>query len=231
MYATVESVVDLLAARHSCRYLAAFIACVGLATASESYAEWYAAGQFGINFADRLSNIAGTGGLSNPSIEPRFSSFDLANSYTYGGKLGNFIGNGWFGIELDVFHSTPNIKQLDEIAGTHMRVTSVGLNFIARYPGLTYQPYVGVGGAMVIGHISSAPNYQHDTDVTSGLNLLGGLRAFVTPYVAVFVEYKYTQATFQFDQAFGSAGGFSGDYKAQQLLFGISYHFSFFTGR
>lgn len=205
--------------------------CLPAFSPGDAHGEWYAAGQFGVNFADRLTDIGGTGGLSNPAIEPRFSAFDLKNSLTYGAKLGNFPGNGWFGIELDAFHSTPHIKQLDDIAGTHMRVTTVGLNFIARYPGATYQPYVGVGGAMLIGHLSDAPAYRHDTDVTSGLNVLAGLRAFVTPYVAIFAEYKYTQATFRFDQAFGAAGGFTGDYKAQQLLFGISYHFSSLTGR
>jgi opacity protein-like surface antigen len=64
--------------------------------------------------------------------------------------------------------------------------------------------------------------------VAAGLNLLAGIRAFVTPYVALFTEYKFTQATFRFDQAFngfGTQGGFVGDYRAQQLVVGVSYHF------
>jgi opacity protein-like surface antigen len=55
--------------------------------------------------------------------------------------------------------------------------------------------------------------------------LLAGLRAFVTPYVAVFTEYKYTRGVLTFSEAFGSTGGFSGDYHAQQVVFGVSYHF------
>lgn len=187
-------------------------------------AEWYVAGQFGANFADRLTDVAGTNGL----VGARAPDFDLKNSFTYGGKVGYFPGNGWVGVELDAFHTTPHIKNLDDVPGIHMRVTSAGLNFIARYPGVTFQPYAGVGAAAIIAHISNSPTTRSDSEVTGGLNLLAGIRAFVTPYVAVFTEYKLTQATLRFDQAFsgfGTAGGFMGDYRAQQLVVGVSYHF------
>lgn len=193
-------------------------------------AEWYVAGQFGLNFADRLSDVSGTNQLAGM----RAPDFDLKNSYTYGAKIGYFPGHGWFGLELDAFHSTPHIKNLDEIPGIHMRVTQVGLNLIARYPGVTFQPYAGIGTGIVIARVSgaglvsgvpNAPPTRSDSDVTSGLTLLAGLRAFVTPYVAVFTEYKYTGATLQFDRAFGTVGGFSGDYRAQHVVFGVSYHF------
>lgn len=193
-------------------------------TRDEASAEWYVAGQFGANFADRLTDVAGTNGLTGA----RAPDFDLKNSFTYGGKIGYFPGNGWVGVELDAFHTTPHIKNLDDIPGIHMRVTSVGLNFIARYPGVTFQPYAGVGAAAIIAHISNSPTTRSDSEVTGGLNLLAGVRAFVTPYVAVFTEYKLTQATLRFDQAFsgfGTAGGFMGDYRAQQLVVGVSYHF------
>jgi opacity protein-like surface antigen len=193
-------------------------------TRHEASAEWYVAGQFGANFADRLTDVGGTNGLAGA----RAPDFDLKNSFTYGGKVGYFPGNGWVGVELDAFHTTPHIKNLDDVPGIHMRVTSAGVNFIARYPGVTFQPYAGVGAAAIIAHISNSPTTRSDSELTGGLNLLAGIRAFVTPYVAVFTEYKLTQATLRFDQAFsgfGTAGGFMGDYRAQQLVVGVSYHF------
>lgn len=39
-------------------------------------AEWYVAGEAGVNFADRLANISGTGILAG--VVPRDQSFDLA---------------------------------------------------------------------------------------------------------------------------------------------------------
>jgi len=202
--------------------LLCILICAG--TGHRASAEWYVAGQFGVNFADRLTDVNGTNGFAGS----RAPDFDLKNSYTYGGKVGYFPGHGWLGIELDAFHTTPHIKNLDNIPGIHMRVTSAGVNLIARYPGVTFQPYAGIGAAAIFAHISDSPTTQSDSSVTGGMNVLAGMRAFVTPYIAIFTEYKLTQATLRFDQAFsgfGTPGGFMGDYRAQQVLVGVSYHF------
>jgi opacity protein-like surface antigen len=180
------------------------------------------AGNVGVNFADRLTGISGTGDLTG--VEPRSPDFDLKNSISYGAKLGYFPEHSWFGIEGEVLQTTPHIKNLDNDPGIHLRVTTVGVNFLARYPGRTFQPYVGVGVGTAIAHLSDTATVQSDTDVTSGWNVLAGLRGFVTPYVAIFTEYKYTGATLRFNQAF-STGGFEGVYRAQHVLVGISYHF------
>lgn len=185
------------------------------------FAEWYVAGQFGANLADRLSDIRGTGDLSGF----RAPDFDLQNSFLYGGKVGMFPGNGWLGVELDAFHSTPHIKNLDDVPGIHMRVTNVGVNLLARYPGVTFQPYAGIGVGAAIARIGESATTRGNTDVSSAVNVLVGMRAFITPYVAVYTEYKYSQSTFDFDQAFGPTSGFNGDYDAHILVTGLSYHF------
>jgi opacity protein-like surface antigen len=184
-------------------------------------AEYYVAGQVGVNFADRLKNIEGTGSLLNLQAP----DFDLKNSVSYGAKLGYFPGNGPTGVELDVFNSQPNIKNLDDVPGIHLGVTNVGVNLLLRYPGQTFQPYVGIGGALLIARLSESATTRSDTDVGFGFNVLGGVRAFITPYVAIFTEYKFTNGTLTFDDAFGPVGGFSGDYQVQNVMVGVSYHF------
>ncbi len=188
-----------------------------------AHAEWYVAGNAGVNFADRLMNITGTGGLEG--VTPRDPNFDLANSISYGGKLGYFPQHYWIGIEGEILHTTPHIKSLDNDPGIHLRLTTVGVNLIVRYPGRTFQPYVGIGGGLAIARIGDTPTVQSDTTVAGGWNVLAGLRAFVTPHIAIFTEYKYTEARLQFDQAFGAVGGFEGTYTAQHALAGLSYHF------
>ena len=192
-------------------------------------AEMYVAGYGGVNFADRINTIGGTGpqaGRQGP-----FEDFDLQNSITYGAKVGYFPGHSWFGIEGDVFHTTPHIKGLPATAsfpadpGIHFRVTTVGVNLIARYPGRTFQPYVGAGIGAAIAHIGDTSTVRSDTDVAAAWNLLFGLRTFITPKIAIFGEYKYTGASFRFDDAFGPDGGFAGNYRTQHLLGGLSYHF------
>jgi opacity protein-like surface antigen len=186
-------------------------------------AEWYVAGQVGPTFADSLKNIGGTGPLS--SITPPDTNWDLKNSLAYGAKLGYFGGNGWFGLEGEIFNTTPHIKQIADVPGTHLRVTTVALNFIGRYPGVTFQPYAGIGFGLLFAHLSDSATKQSDSDTSSGLNLLAGLRFFVTPYVSMFTEYKFQQATFIFDKTFRPTGGFIGDYRAQHLMLGVGYHF------
>ena len=203
--------------------VAAWLSIATFGMPSPASAEWYVAGDVGANFADRLTGISGTNGLEGLQAP----DFDLKNSVSYGAKLGYFVEHSWFGIEGEVLQTTPHIKNLDDVPGIHLRVTTVGVNFLARYPGRTFQPYAGVGMGAVIAHLSdsAANEIQSNTDVTSGWNVLAGLRAFVTPYVAVFTEYKYTGATLRFDQAFVTGGGFEGSYRAQHVLVGLSYHF------
>lgn len=192
-------------------------------------AEMYVAGTAGVNFADRINSIAGTDGQAG--VQGPLADFDLQNSITYGAKIGYFPSHSWYGIEGEVFHTTPHIKGLPRTSdaeatpGVYFRVTTVGVNFIARYPGRTIQPYVGAGIGAGIAHIGNTAFVQSGTDVAAAWNVLAGLRAFVTPKIAVFTEYKYTGATFNFDEGLRDLGGFSGNYRAQHVLGGLSYHF------
>ncbi|HZS10770.1 MAG TPA: outer membrane beta-barrel protein [Nitrospirales bacterium] len=189
---------------------------------TDTGAEWYVAGQGGAAFADRLTNIDGTGSLRGL----RAPDFDLKNSAMIGAKLGYFPGHGWVGVEGEAFHTSPHIKELPGVApGIHLRVTTVALNLVVRYPGVSIQPYAGMGIGIMMARLGESATTQKDNDTRTGLNLLAGVRFFVTPYVSVFTEYKLSQASFRFDQAFGATSGFIGDYTVQFTSFGIAYHF------
>jgi opacity protein-like surface antigen len=164
----------------------------------------YIAGYGGVNFGDRINSIAGTGGRAG--TPGPLADFDLQNSITYGGKVGYFPGHSWYGIEAEAFHTTPHIKSFDDDPTTP-----------------SFDPDTGVGAA--IARIGDSIALRSDTDVTPAWNVLVGLRAFVTPKIAIFTEYKYTGATFKFDQALPPDAGFSGNYRAQHILGGLSYHF------
>ena len=41
--------------------------------------------------------------------------------------------HGSLGFELDVFHSTPHVKNLGDSPGIHLAVTNVGANILLRY--------------------------------------------------------------------------------------------------
>jgi opacity protein-like surface antigen len=202
-------------------FLSVLLLAVLSSIAVPAQAEWYVAGQAGYSFADSLRNVKGTGGLSGLEAP----DFDMKNSLAYGGKVGVYPFHGSLGFELDVFHSTPHIKNLDDVPGIHLAVTNVGANILFRYPGTTFQPYLGLGPGILIAHLNRSATTESDTQVSVGFNFLTGVRAFVTPNVALFTEYKYTDAKFGFNGAFGSVGGFNSTYRAHQLFVGVSYHF------
>ncbi len=206
--------------RRQC-FLSLFILTAVSTIALPVQAEWYVAGQAGHSFADSLRNVTTTGPFSGIALQ----DFDMKNSLVYGGKVGVYPFHGSLGFELDVFHSTPHMKNLDSSPGVHLAVTNVGANILLRYPGVTFQPYLGVGPAILIARLSRSVETQPDTQVSIGFNFLTGIRTFVTPKVALFTEYKYTDAKFGFDHAFGSFGGFDSTYRAHQLFVGVSYHF------
>jgi len=184
-------------------------------------AEWYAAAQLGANFADPIRNVRGSGSLAGLDAP----NFNLTTSPAFGGKVGLFPNHGMLGLELDVSHSTPHIKNLDDVPGIHLAVINIGPSVVLRYPGLTWQPYIGGGPAVLVARLGRSSTTESDTQVSIGANLLVGIRAFVTPKVALFTEYKYTDSTFRFGGAFGPVGGFDGTYRAHQLFMGLSYHF------
>src|SRR5919201_2834399 len=140
-----------------------FFSCFStIILSNAAHAEWYVAGQVGPTFADALKNIGGTGSLA--TLTPVAPNWDLKNSLAYGAKLGYFGGNGWFGLEGEVFNTTPHIKQIDDVPGTHLRVTTLALNFIGRYPGVTFQPYAGIGFGLLFAHLSDSATQQSDSD-------------------------------------------------------------------
>ena len=58
-----------------------------------------------------------------------------------------------------------------------------------------------------------------------GLNALAGTKFFVNRHLAVFAEYKFNYAQFDFSQAQGQTAGLTGDYMARHVISGLAWHF------
>jgi opacity protein-like surface antigen len=106
-----------------------------------------------------------------------------------------------------------------------MTVVTWAFNAIIRYPGEKFQPYAGVG----LGLFFAQFNDEGDWDkAVPGLNALAGVRYFIGNQIALFVEYKYNRARFNFDRTVDTgAGQFTSltvDYSAHLLMIGNSFH-------
>jgi len=190
-------------------------------------------------------NAEGAGLLNGAS----FGNGSLADSAVVGAKAGGFFPESlnWFGVEAELFNTTPNIEQQGAAPGSHMRVTTLAINAIARaqfacekkhldteqvterfaFQYVTefcrLQPYAGVGLGIYWVDISNSTFAAH-ANFVPGFNALTGVRYYLTDRIAMFTEYKYNRATFNFAGVQGLAG-FGGTYNINQIVGGISYHY------
>jgi opacity protein-like surface antigen len=209
-----------------------------LLVCSPSRAETYVAGQVGASIPNKFSNVEGVDSLAGL----KFSDLSLQNSFMYGGKLGYYFDSvKWLGIETEVFNTNPNLKQQNvtvtaagigaasgSVIGQHVRVLNwAPINVVVRYPGERFQPYAGVGMGVFFARIHDSASGESSSDTKVGLNTQLGLRFLVTQHVALFGEWKYNRASFNFSDSTPTAatGGLKGDYSAHILAFGLGYHF------
>lgn len=198
--------------------------CCLMLSGRSAQAEMYVAGQIGYTSPNNLSNVQGTGAISGLS----FSDLKLHDSIVYGAKVGYYLPSvNWLGVETEIFNTTPQVKQQPitilgmtaPAPGFNLNVFTWAINAMVRYPGKQFQPYAGVGVGLFFAEAKFQG--QSDKDVAPGLNALAGLRYFATDRIALFAEYKYNRAAFNFPDAIG----LKADYSANHFLGGVSLHF------
>jgi len=86
------------------------------------------------------------------------------------------------------------------------------------------QVYGGVGPAIFFAETSNQFGRSGDNGEV-GVNALAGLKYFVHRNVAIFGEYKFNYAGFDFTQNQGTQAGFQGNYKASHFVGGLAVHF------
>ncbi len=193
------------------------------------HAELYIAGQVGANIPQDYTDIRGIESFSGTTV----SDLDLRNQIAFGVKVGGYLRESlsWLGFEGEFYHSDSDIKaQATTTSGpipisapggggvirTDIATNTIGLNLLARYPGKRFQPYVGIGPGINVFSVT-APGVD-GLPTTLTLNILAGIRGFVTERVALFAEYKYNRGSLDMPDV-----GIEGDYRVNLFMGGISY--------
>ena len=203
------------------RKLAVLLGIVALCLPSLGHAENYAAFAIGPNIATLDTTDVG--------------KIDLANNLAYGAKFGHYFddrGFNWFGLEVDMYRSAPDVKQQNipastnrflsqKVVGADLLVHSLAFNALVRVTGYQYkvEPYAGLGIGLNVGNISDG-NFRPEASFAPSFNVLAGIKYFVTPKIAPFIEYKYNFAHFSF-----SRSNITADYRANLFMFGVAFHF------
>jgi len=204
-------------------------------------AEPYIAGQVGVAFPQPLSDVE-LDQIPTPTTPEGTKSSDLslANSGVYGAKAGYYVESlRWLGIEGEVYQLSPNVKQqtVSETPpggattttlkpGTNLIVNTVALNVVARAQFGQWEPYVGVGPAGFIAQLNMKYRElgRDPLAISSGrlgLNVEAGLRYRFLNHLAVFGEWKFNYAKFQFN----SPAHVDATYNVHFLVIGVGYHF------
>jgi opacity protein-like surface antigen len=198
-------------------------------------AEPYLAVYGGLTIPQSLQHVSS----ADPNVPLTISNIQMARSGIGGIKLGLFQPSGvrWFGIETEFFYTNPHIKQqdltindagkpstTDNFSGARLRVATWALNWIVRYPGERFQPYAGVGLGLFWARLagnSGDNTFGTASDMSLGLNALAGARLVLTKHIAMFGEYKYNRASFDF----GNDVSIHALYQAHHFVGGFSWQF------
>jgi hypothetical protein len=217
----------------------------GQADRTRTGGEWYVAGFGGYTIGHGFNDTSGTGQASGVAFNHR----ELAESGVYGMKIGQYFPRhwNWLGVEVEGFNSTPHIGQTGTEEGSHLRVTTLGVNLVGRmklwcgtrlgidrtkhqnwgpYQDNAYcpiQPYGGLGVGTFFARASDSDGSS--SDIAPGWNMLAGVRYFVSNHIALFGEYKHNLAFMEFQNIEGLGAGFEGVYNASHIVGGLSLHF------
>ena len=192
------------------------------------HGETYVAGFGGVTFGSTMTNVEGRGSALGATVDDP----SLANSAVYGLKMGYFHPGrlNWLGLEVEAFNSTPHIRESGSLPGSHLRLTTLAFNVIARtklgcrdrrdsradvrdarywdaddYSALHDNarcPMQLYGGAgLGLFFAETSNQFGRATDNGApGLNVLAGMKYFFNEHLALFAEYKFNYVDLKFDQ-------------------------------
>lgn len=204
-------------------------------------AEPYIAGQAGVAFPRALSDVE-LDQIPTPTTPEgtRSSDLALANSGVYGAKVGYYFESlKWLGVEGEFFQLAPNVKQqvVSETLpggattntlkpGANLIVNTIALNVMVRAQFGRLEPYVGVGPAGFIAQLNMNNRElgREPLAISSGrlgVNVEAGLRYRFLNHLAVFGEWKFNHAQFQFN----SPAHVDATYAVHFFVVGVGYHF------
>ncbi len=254
---------------HKFAFILPFLGVLGgLCSPASLLAENFFSFGGGVLYPQNVTNVTATenGNYPNAPIPAlyfpgtRDSDLQLDNAGAVDVKVGHFLeDHPWLGCEAEYLHANPNFPEqivaltnpafvpLAGISTIHQEQlpASISMNllhfdFLARYPGETFQPYVGVGLGVIFtkvsgegrsGIILERPGSGEDAPPFAGssadllFNLECGLRVNLTDTLYAYGEWQFNTADLHISN-FRSQTNISCNSSTNSMLFGLGVRFS-----
>jgi hypothetical protein len=178
-----------------------------------SNAEWMTGVNVGFSVSDD-EDIA----LNSSGIEIAEARFDVDDSFTLGYRIGYWLEPlPWLGLSVDISYFRPDVEfeliyedcegkpailkntgEFDIVPISPLLMLRIPLGVNQEFPKGRFQPYVAFGPSIFISWFDFV-NFD-DSDVEIGWDARAGIAAMVAYNIAVFAEYRYTDAEFVLDE-------------------------------
>ena len=122
----------------------------------------------------------------------------------------------------DTSPTTFTFSNPQALTESQLRVTTLAVNIIARYPGERFQPYIGTG---LGGFWFRGKNQFDGSKIVPGLNALAGLKVILTEHWGIFAEGKFNRATVD---GLGHTLGVKANYSIFHWIAGVTFTFEGF---
>lgn len=172
----------------------------------------------GVAFPETFDDVKGRGAFSTI----HFSDLNLKSGAMVGVKVGLTGPSGdkvarWFGLEVDGSYTQSKIEEQNvrvtgpggslgiSIDETKVYLITGALHLLLKYPNGPFQPYAGVGPAVVHARISDSNLSTASSATSLGLSGVGGFRLMFSEHIGFFAEYKHIRAALEFDDIEGNA--------------------------
>ncbi|MGD8530925.1 MAG: porin family protein [Syntrophobacterales bacterium] len=175
---------------------------------------------------EKLKATSSAGPLTDKTSE----TVNYDDSFAVGGRVGYWSKiEPYLGAAVDASYYQP------EADGIDLKVYSVTLLAMFRYPIGKFHPYLGIGGGLFITdgdidiRLGGQPRTVSDISYDAGFDGRAGLAYQFHPNIAVFGEYRFTYYSAKFKDSFSGALDtdvkVKSDYNTHFLLVGVSYRF------
>ncbi len=185
-------------------------------------AEWITGAYLGYSVSDDEDVAQNSSGFRQYNMR-----LDVDDSFILGYRLGYWLESyPWLGFSADISYFRPDLEDYEFTIFplSPLIMFRIPLGADQEFPKGHFQPYIATGPGFFLSYIEM--DNLDDSDIEIGWDARAGIAAMVAYNIAVFAEYRYTDAEFLFDDHIsGIRNELEVDLDTHHFTIGVNYYF------